>query len=668
MNVGPAPGPTSRLAGGRRGAGRAKTLQLTASKPQCKKLGIAFGTYRGELSMTYTRKTAAVWASAVLVGCSFISTVPVNVSSGPGSPDIQISSMAAVVYDHTGGQWVFASYSDWRGQPIANGTPTDAAHTMGLAVRDPLGSWAAWSPQLGASLPTGVGGSGVEASGWIASAPQPRPRAYYVSVGQRVAGDNGPSGLYVAVLDVSASTTAPGRVTPNIAVTGPIAVGAYGGSNEPLPATSWYEPTIAVTRQPTATDDTLVIVAPDVDDDPNSDSQNSLYAWVSGGSATAFRPAAHPHIYPPGYSSLPHPGIGPGDSTFRPILQQDARPGHECTEYLAFVVGYPSAIAGVPCFPCSNDQSCECNGIAETISTDCGDTWSPPGYVVRRGGTRYEQADRNYAYAVGDDGARYLAWEQTAPLPSPPGAVQSGIYMLVAPPDAPFGDVTTPAITVTAPSGTTQRTIPAIAAARGTIVVTYDESDSWATRVVAAVASTANPRSWSAYVLRGSVAAPCSNEQLGALNALVSLGSTPPSYVATWTQLGAPSCSIDQYNVFAATLTPPPPPEPVTNPCGGAQQLAETPGGSCVERSTGACGLLRCAGPNAVTCDTTRGSRNPCGGCSPMIIPGVSGGLNSRCSCNDPAESQGYLTCSADGNRLVCCPCNSARGCGPGSP
>jgi hypothetical protein len=100
------------------------------------------------------------------------------------------------------------------------------------------------------------------------------------------------------------------------------------------------------------------------------------------------------------------------------------------------------------------------------------------------------------------------------------------------------------------------------------------------------------------------------------------------------------------------------------NACGGCNTLAKAPFGACQEGNN--CGMLRCAGPNAVTCDTTLGRRNACGGCGEMGlgIGGTGSGYGDHCICNTPARQEGILVCSPDKNRLICCDCGGAPGCG----
>jgi outer membrane protein assembly factor BamB len=126
--------------------------------------------------------------------------------------------------------------------------------------------------------------------------------------------------------------------------------------------------------------------------------------------------------------------------------------------------------------------------------------------------------------------------------------------------------------------------------------------------------------------------------------------------------------------VFVATeaghvymLSPSPPARcgggPV-NACGGCTTLFVPPGGGCEDRATGKCGRNRCVGTDAVTCDTSDGLTNACGGCGLMGLPGTGHGRGDQCICNDPAQEDGILVCSADKNHLICCPCTGpAPGC-----
>jgi alpha-tubulin suppressor-like RCC1 family protein len=54
-------------------------------------------------------------------------------------------------------------------------------------------------------------------------------------------------------------------------------------------------------------------------------------------------------------------------------------------------------------------------------------------------------------------------------------------------------------------------------------------------------------------------------------------------------------------------------------------------------------------------------------GVAPMPPPGSGHGRGDACVCGNGDQS-GVLVCSADRTSLICCPCNSAPGCGPGSP
>lgn len=102
------------------------------------------------------------------------------------------------------------------------------------------------------------------------------------------------------------------------------------------------------------------------------------------------------------------------------------------------------------------------------------------------------------------------------------------------------------------------------------------------------------------------------------------------------------------------------------NGCGGNAQLPHPPGLPCVEN--GQCGKWSCAGDSAVICDTNKSVKNECGGCNPLPIGGSGHGKGDFCICNNPALEEGYLVCGPTKNKLICCPCSSAPGCGPGSP
>jgi len=125
-------------------------------------------------------------------------------------------------------------------------------------------------------------------------------------------------------------------------------------------------------------------------------------------------------------------------------------------------------------------------------------------------------------------------------------------------------------------------------------------------------------------------------------------------------------------SAFEMQFVPPPPPSPCSGPanaCGGCSTLQAPVGAPCEDRATGQCGSYACVGSDSVSCDTSHGLQNACGGCSPMAPPGSGfGGPGDHCVCPTPAEQDGILVCARDRNHLVCCPCGSALGCGPGSP
>jgi outer membrane protein assembly factor BamB len=103
------------------------------------------------------------------------------------------------------------------------------------------------------------------------------------------------------------------------------------------------------------------------------------------------------------------------------------------------------------------------------------------------------------------------------------------------------------------------------------------------------------------------------------------------------------------------------------NACGGCSTLYEPPGVGCSDIGSGKCGRWKCVGTDSVTCDTSEGLTNVCGGCNVMAIPGSGFGRGDSCICPNGAQ-EGILVCSRDKNHLICCSCNAAPGCGPGSP
>jgi hypothetical protein len=82
----------------------------------------------------------------------------------------------------------------------------------------------------------------------------------------------------------------------------------------------------------------------------------------------------------------------------------------------------------------------------------------------------------------------------------------------------------------------------------------------------------------------------------------------------------------------AVDLTPP----CVANACGGCVPLARPPGAAC-----GACGTLRCAGADTVTCNDP--GANGCGGCKPLpAAPGSPCGVCGRLQC----DGRDAVTCA----------------------
>ena len=102
------------------------------------------------------------------------------------------------------------------------------------------------------------------------------------------------------------------------------------------------------------------------------------------------------------------------------------------------------------------------------------------------------------------------------------------------------------------------------------------------------------------------------------------------------------------------------------NACGGCNTLFGVPNGACTDTATKKCGKWRCVGTQAVTCDTTMGMTNVCGGCSMMALPGTGHGRGDSCICPTAAEQEGILVCGPDKNHLICCPCSGGGGLPPG--
>jgi hypothetical protein len=134
-------------------------------------------------------------------------------------------------------------------------------------------------------------------------------------------------------------------------------------------------------------------------------------------------------------------------------------------------------------------------------------------------------------------------------------------------------------------------------------------------------------------------------------------------YVATF------SGQVQVYGLIGSTVAPGPDPgcaQP--NFCGGCTPMGPAMGG-CEDKATGRCGVLKCLGPNSVTCDTSNGGfPNVCGGCGFMMLHGSGHGYLDNCICNDLGKEEGHLVCAKDKNHLICCGCNAAPGCGPGAP
>jgi hypothetical protein len=102
------------------------------------------------------------------------------------------------------------------------------------------------------------------------------------------------------------------------------------------------------------------------------------------------------------------------------------------------------------------------------------------------------------------------------------------------------------------------------------------------------------------------------------------------------------------------------------NACGGSTKLSHLPGSLC--QIGNQCGSWTCAGLNSLKCNTSKGSQNVCGGCLPVVTPTPGHGPGDPCICDPQKAESGHLVCSVDKKSLLCCPCGSAKGCGPGSP
>ncbi len=287
----------------------------------------------------------------------------------------QMQPALAAALDSAGRLWMAGGYTDLS-------TPGTA---MGLSIRAPDGTWTA-QPAL---LPEGneFRPSG---DGWLA-ATQRGTRAYYVSLLQ--VHDAAPQGiddvgdgLAFAVIDFALAAP---QVIP------PRRIDAGDWPN-------WDEPTVAATRPPGSGADTVLVagtpIAPDV--------QDVVTVLVSHDGGVTFRES--PPIHAPDYR-VHH---SPGDTLVRPVLQQDPRPGQECHAYLAFGVYYPTAFtdrAGIQAPSCQSDPA-GCRSIAETETTDCGDSWAPPHFIAVDTGSPQGEDFRGFGYAMATDGTRFVVF------------------------------------------------------------------------------------------------------------------------------------------------------------------------------------------------------------------------------------------------------------------
>lgn len=285
----------------------------------------------------------------------------------------QMQPAMATAVDDAGGLWVVAGYTD---------VSATSALGMGLSIRSPDGTWSArppLEPQGNTFRPDG--------DAWLAAAQNGR-RAYYVSLlatgAQPSSDDDVGNGLGLAVVDVSTGQ-------PQIEAPKRIDLGDWPG---------WDEPTVTATRPPGAIADTVLVAGTPI----GPDMQDAVAVLVSHDGGVSFHEA--PLLRAPGY-----PGHhSPRDTLVRPVLQQDPRPGQECHAYLAFGVYYPSALmstAGVQAPACELETQ-GCRSIAETQTTDCGETWAVPVFAAVDTGSPQGEDFRGFSYAVAADGTRLV--------------------------------------------------------------------------------------------------------------------------------------------------------------------------------------------------------------------------------------------------------------------
>lgn len=316
------------------------------------------------------RRSSAV--ALLLLACCSGSSGSGQAPPVPADID-QMQPALATAVDDTGGLWVVAGYTDMSAPPASG---------MGLSVRSPEGVWSVHAP-----LEPDGNTFRPDGDAWLAAA-QNGKRAYYVSLleaeEQPATDDDVGDGLALAVVDVASGQ-------PKIEAPKRIDLGDWPG---------WDEPTVAATRPSGASVDTVLVagtpIAPDM--------QDAVAVLVSHDGGTSFHEV--PLLRAPGY-----PGHhSPRDTLVRPVLQQDPRPGQECHAYLAFGVYYPSAFAstaGVQPPACELDAQ-GCRSIAETQTTDCGETWAAPTFAAIDTGSPQGEDFRGFSYAVAGDGTRLV--------------------------------------------------------------------------------------------------------------------------------------------------------------------------------------------------------------------------------------------------------------------
>jgi hypothetical protein len=320
----------------------------------------------------------------------------------PPAPDSdQLQPSLAAIVDGNGALVVAAGYTDL----------TRPSHsTMGLDLRGADGQWASFLPLAPTDRSFRPSGDA-----WLASA-QHGARAYYVSLlaTQTSASlpDDVGNGIALSILDAAApapTVSAPRRITPD--------------------GLAWDEPTVAATRQPGASADTVIVAATPI----GPDFQDRVAVLVSRDGGQTFDPGAS--LFAPSWPGRTY--AQPDDTAVRPVLQQDPRPGGECHVYLAFGVYRATALSSSPPIapPTCVGTSDGCRSIVESESWDCGASWSEPRFIAVDIGNTVGADYRGFSYAVALDGTRFVLFADE-------DEVNAGMQLKRAQPDRPFHAVT----------------------------------------------------------------------------------------------------------------------------------------------------------------------------------------------------------------------------------